>query len=190
MIETLINIDKQWFLAIHEGSANALFDIILPVVRDAKTWIPLYLFFAFMVIRKYKLKGFYILLASALIVLCADQFASGFMKPYFERLRPCHEPSLSNHIRSLIDCGGQYGFISSHAANHFGLAVIFSWFFRKVKDSSIIPAAFFVWAALISYAQVYVGKHYPGDVIVGALAGLLIGYIILYFTKKIMSDNG
>ena len=192
MIETLINWDKELFRWVHCTLANNVFDWLMPILREAKTWIPLYLLFAFLAIKNYKIKGLYIALATALIVVLCDRFSAGLMKPFFERLRPCHEPSLAAHIRHVIDCGGQYGFISSHATNHFGLAVMFTWFFKKIatKDIAFANCIFYVWAGLISFAQVYVGKHYVGDVLIGAICGLLIGKIILtIFTKMSVIKN-
>ena len=187
MIDTLVNIDKEIFIAIHTGIANPVLDWLMPILRDAKTWTPLYLFFVVLAVRKYKAQGLYILLATVLVVALCDRFSSGFMKPFFERLRPCHEPSLAAYIRNLIDCGGQYGFISSHAANHFGMAVMFTWFFKKVSKITYLNWVFYAWAGIISLAQVYVGKHYPGDVIVGMILGILLGKLILtIFTKFIV----
>lgn len=184
MIDTLLHLDQQIFIAIHQGMANSFFDWLMPVLREAKTWIPLYLVFVFFTIRKYKLQGLYIVLATVLVVVICDRSSAGFMKPFFERLRPCHEPSLAGHIRHLTNCGGQYGFISSHATNHFGLAVMFAWIFKKISALKYTQAIFYSWAGLISFAQIYVGKHYFGDVLVGALFGIAIGKIILsIFTK-------
>ena len=185
MIDTLINIDKEIFIAIHTGLANPVLDWLMPILRDAKTWAPLYLFFVVLAVRKYKAQGVYIVLATVLIVVLTDRFSAGFMKPFFERLRPCHEPGLATYIRNLIDCGGQYGFISSHATNHFGMAVMFTWFFKKVSTMTYLNWVFYVWAGIISFAQVYVGKHYPGDVIVGMICGILIGKIILTILTKL-----
>ena len=186
MIDSLIHIDKQIFIAVHEGLANPFFDWLMPLLREPKVWIPLYLAFVFLAIRKYKLQGLYIVLATVLIVVLCDRFSAGFMKPFFERLRPCHEPSLSEYIRDLVNCGGQYGFISSHATNHFGMAVIFTWFFKKLHNTSCLNWIFYAWAGLISFAQIYVAKHYFGDVLIGAICGMLIGFIILYIFKKLI----
>lgn len=189
MIESLINIDQRLFIVIHSDLANTLFDGLMPIIRNAKTWIPLYIVFIYFIFKKYKTQGFYILLSAIVIVALTDQFSAGFMKPYFERLRPCHEPSLTQYIRGLIDCGGQYGFISSHATNHFGLAVIFSWFFKKSLNFNYSAWVFYTWAGLISFAQIYVGKHYPSDVLVGAISGIFIGWVILSVLQKIMKSN-
>ena len=132
MIDTLIDLDRNWFLAIHHGTANGGFDVILPFFREKTNWIPLYLFFVFMAVYKFRLKGLYIVLAAAITVLLADQFAAGFIKPTFERLRPCNDDFFHNQIRQLVHCGGGYSFISAHATNHFALAMVFTWFFRKV----------------------------------------------------------
>lgn len=179
MIESLLHIDREIFIAIHNGMANPFFDWLLPHLREAMTWIPLYLLFVILAVRKYKIQGLYIILATVLVVVLTDRFSAGFMKPFFERLRPCHEPNLSDYIRGLIDCGGQYGFISSHATNHFGLAVMLTWFFKKVSQLSCTSWVFYVWAGVICFAQIYVGKHYFGDVLVGALCGVLIGTFVL-----------
>ena len=184
MIDKLIDIDQQLFVAIHRGLANDVFDFVLPLLREPLTWLPLYLFFVFLAIKKYKLHGLYMVIATIVVVALCDRFSAGYMKPFFERLRPCHEPSLAAHIRNLIDCGGQYGFISSHATNHFGMAVMFTWFFNKVSSMSWVNWVFYLWAALVSFAQIYVGKHYLGDVLVGAVCGILIGKAVLaIFTK-------
>ncbi|MDG1724170.1 MAG: phosphatase PAP2 family protein [Bacteroidia bacterium] len=189
MIESLIDIDQRLFITIHYDYANSFFDGLMPIIRNAKTWIPLYLVFIFLIFKKHKNKGLFILIATILIVALTDQFSAGFIKPYFERLRPCHEPDLSKYIRGLIDCGGQYGFISSHATNHFGLVVIMSWFFKESCNLRYSSWLFFIWALLISFAQIYVGKHYPGDIFIGALSGIFIGWIILSLLQKIMEKN-
>lgn len=185
MIEYLVNIDRQIFIAIHQGLANPILDFICLVLRKPLTWLPLYLLFAILAIKKHRLQGFYILLATALVVALCDRFSAGFMKPFFERLRPCHEPTLAAYIRNVVSCGGQYGFISSHATNHFGMAVMFTWFFQKITAKSFTKWIFYTWATLICFAQVYVGKHYLGDVLVGAAFGFVIGKLVLFiFTSR------
>jgi undecaprenyl-diphosphatase len=108
------------------------------------------------------------------IVLC-DQFTSAFMKPYFVRLRPCYEPALEQMVHVVAGCGGQYGFASSHAANAFGFASIV-WFL--LKDTYRHLGWLFVWAALVAYSRVYLGVHYPGDIIAGSLLGWLFGWLV------------
>ena len=186
MIDALIQIDRDWFIAIHHGTACGVLDTILPFFREKTNWIPLYLFFAFMAIYKFKLRGLYVVLAAAVTVLLADQFAAGFMKPTFERLRPCNDYYFENQIRQLVHCGSGYSFISAHATNHFALAVVFTWFFRHISASSCIKWIFYAWAAIIAYAQIYVGVHYPLDVLAGAVSGLLIGLLVILSFQKLV----
>ena len=185
MIEWLLDIDKELFILIHSKWANSTFDLVLPILREAKTWIPLYLLFAFLIIRKFKLKGLAMVVSVAIAVLIADRFSAGFMKPFFERLRPCHEPSLSEYLRNLIYCGGQYGFVSSHATNHFAIAVLFTQYFKTLSRHQWIHWIFYLWAALICFAQVYVGKHYPGDVVIGGILGVGIGFLVHWLFNKL-----
>lgn len=181
MMEQLIELDKQLFLHIHRDLSSTYLDDFMLFMRDAKSWTLLYLYIMFLAIRKYKLNGLLFIVLVAIIVIITDRFSAGLMKPFFERLRPCHNPNFiaEGYIRNLLNCGGQYGFISSHATNHFGLAVAFTWFFKQLSNYKFTNWIFYVWAGLISFAQVYVGKHYPADIIVGAIFGILIGFLIL-----------
>lgn len=182
-VDTITGIDTKAFLAIHQGTANDFFDVIMPVLRNKLTWVPLYLFFAFFAIRKYKIGGLIVIGLAAGTVLIADQFAASLMKPAFERLRPCNEPNLVDQIRNIVTCGSGYSFISAHATNHFALAVFFSHFFNQIKQAKWIFWIFMFWASAVSFAQVYVGVHYPLDVTIGALSGIIIGYLITRLTN-------
>jgi membrane-associated phospholipid phosphatase len=190
MIDQLTQWDIALFKAIHVAGANAFFDAVLPILREARVWLPLYLVFIVIAIRFYKTKGAILVGFVLAAVGIADRFSAGFMKPFFARLRPCHNPELQEVIRELIHCGGQYGFISSHATNHFALAVLFTWFFQQHFKQSVFRWVFYLWAALICYAQVYVAKHYPADVLVGAVCGMLIGQgVLLLYQKTILKSN-
>lgn len=189
MIDTLMHIDRELFIAIHNGMQADWLDPMMLTLRNSRTWIPLYIVFVGWSFYRFRWRAFYIIAAAALIVLFADQFASSLMKPWVQRLRPCHDPELVTHIRHIIDCGGRYGFVSSHASNHFGLAVIFSWVFRKAWNSNWVTTIFMLWATLIAFAQVYVAKHFPGDVIVGGLSGLLIGIIVVQLMQRYLFKN-
>ncbi len=175
MIEYLIEIDKSILLAIN-GLHNNFFDFLMDLISKKSTWIPIYLFFIFILIKKYGREGIFITLLLILTVSVADLVSVHLFKNVFERLRPCHDPSLQGLLH-LVDgnCGGKYGFVSSHSANMFALATIFYMFVRKYFKMSYIPLV--AWAALIGYSRVYLGVHYPGDVLAGAVVGIIIGLI-------------
>jgi undecaprenyl-diphosphatase len=120
------------------------------------------------IIYRYRKTCWLPLLGIALVILLSDQVASGLIKPLAERLRPSHEPTLSGMVHIVNDyTGGKYGFVSSHASNMFGLAFFMLFLVRRKWFSITI----IIWASLISYSRIYLGVHYPGDVIGGAIVG-------------------
>lgn len=183
-MDIIIQCDIWLFKAIHLGLANDFFDHLMPLLRNKYTWIPLYLIFIVYSIRKYKKQSWIVILAAILLVLTADQFSAGLVKEWVQRLRPCNDPGLSSIIRPLVHCGNGFSFISSHATNHFALAVLFTWFFTGINKWTGFKAIFYIWAFSIALAQVYVGVHYPFDVIVGAIAGIIIGLLFVFLIKK------
>lgn len=157
------------------GHHSPFLDQLMWFVSGKYEWIPLYLILLFLVVRKYKWRFWIILILIALVVTLTDQISVKGFKEVFERLRPCHEPALDGMVRILNDkCGGQFGFVSSHAANTFGLATLFSLLFQK----RWITWPLLFWAALVSYSRVYLGVHYPLDVIGGAMLGAGLGTMV------------
>jgi undecaprenyl-diphosphatase len=175
--------DRNLFLKINTSWTNPLLDAILPWWRDANTWTPLYLFLILLVVINSKKQAFYWILAAILTLVLTDQISSGLIKPFFARLRPCSDPLLMNQVRLLLpNCAGGYSFTSSHATNHFGFAAfVFVTLKPIIKKWGFL---FFLWAATISFAQVYVGVHYPLDILSGAILGLLIGNTTAYFFRQ------
>lgn len=158
----------------------------MPIVREPLTWVPLYVFlfyYAFRATRRTAQadghagaatsKALAFIVLSVLTFAITDSITAQILKPAFARLRPCHDPEIQPYLRALVDCGGLYSMPSNHAANHFGLAAF--WFFSIRKMTGKKWRWLWVWAAIICYAQVYVGKHYPFDVTVGAIFGTLTG---------------
>ncbi|MFY0642908.1 MAG: phosphatase PAP2 family protein [Bacteroidia bacterium] len=186
MIEQIIDIDVSVFKWIHHDLANTFMDRLMPMIRNKWNWIPLYAVFVFFAITKYKMRSIPIILGVVLTVILADQFSAGLIKDWVQRVRPCNDLSLAAWVRPVVPCGGGYSFISAHATNHFALAVYFSWFFSSINSWKGFHLVFYLWAALISFAQVYVGVHFPLDVIVGGIAGVLIGHLMLYLSKLVL----
>ncbi len=173
MLETLIEWDKVLLLAIN-GCHHSFFDEVMFWISDRLVWIPFYVSLLYVLIRSKRMDAIYGVLAVALTVLLADQFASGFCKPFFERLRPTHDPTMQPYVHLVHNhLSSMYGFCSSHASNTCGIAVLTALIFRNKKYTYMVAS----WAFLNCYSRMYMGVHYPGDILCGALAGMLIGYL-------------
>lgn len=173
LLKWLDHIDKVLFVLIQHDLANSIFDKLMPVLRQPFTWIPLYAFVLYYSVKKTKKRVWQFIVLSLLTFAITDSVSARLLKPLFGRLRPCHEPELSSLRRGLVDCGGMYSMPSSHAANHFGLAAF--WYFAILAITGQKWKWLWVWAAVVCFAQVYVGVHFPGDVLVGSVMGTLTG---------------
>jgi undecaprenyl-diphosphatase len=146
-------------------------------------WAPLYLAILIFLITKYKRKFLVILIFIILAVTLSDQF-SVLIKNLTQRLRPCHEPALAGLVHLVnIECGGMFSFVSSHATNSFNVAFL-SLSFIKKKWYSI---SIIIWALIIGYSRIYLGVHYPGDVLFGSILGALIGWSM--YKCYVLTDN-
>ena len=175
-MDVIVQLDHSLFLTIN-GWHSPLLDFIMFWLSDKYIWIPLYAILLTLLIKENRRHWWLLLIAIALLVTLTDQISVRLFKDAFLRLRPCHDPSIAGMARVLNGyCGGQYGFISSHAANVFGLAVFVGALLKN--QYKWMPWAMIFWAALVSYSRIYLGVHFPGDVLAGAMVGALIGFLV------------
>jgi undecaprenyl-diphosphatase len=174
-IQKIIQADHWLFSKINQDWTSPVSDLIFPFLREMEFWMPVYLFLLVFITINFGKKGWRWVLMFIVTVAVGDQVSSNLVKSFIFRLRPCHNPELADSIRILVHyCPQSSGFTSSHACNHFAMA----WFiFLTLRHTSRWWILVFLWAFLVAYAQVYVGVHFPLDVIGGALLGSLIGLL-------------
>jgi undecaprenyl-diphosphatase len=157
------------------GIHSPFFDRVMIWITTQETWYILYLFILIILGIKQG-KGFLLtIFLIALLITLADQTSSGILKPTVKRLRPCHDPELKEMIHNPDGCGGQYGFTSSHASNHFAVAFFLFPLFRPLSKWAWL---LFPWAIVVAYSRIYLGVHFFGDILVGSLIGSVFGVMV------------
>lgn len=182
MMETLQHFDEQILLWIN-GQYNIVFDQVMIFASGKLTWVPLYLVLLYLIIKRYRQFSIAILFAIASTLVLTDQLSVHLFKEVFLRLRPCYNPELQELIRAITGCGGQYGFVSSHAANSVGLITFL--FFTYKPMPKWLSTILILYALMVMYSRAYLGVHYPFDLLGGALLGILCGLITGWLLKKI-----
>ena len=184
-MEEIILEDKQAMIFLN-NLGSSTFDPFWILVSEKWFWIPLYVIFLYFLYKNFNKKSlFYILLFVALGITASDQIANIF-KFGFERLRPCHDPSLEGLLRE-VKCGGKFGFYSAHSSNSFFVATYLTILLgKKLKQ---LPYFLFVWAAIVAYSRVYLGMHFPGDIIIGAIMGILLALFFGTLAKKVIKKS-
>jgi len=174
MIEFINNIDIEVFLFLN-GLHTPWMDTVMYYITNKYTWFPFYFLFVVLIGWRFKWKGLSAIIFVILAISFSDFITSGVMKPTIERLRPCHNPDLANLVHLVTGCGGKYGFASGHAANSFALAtsvfLIFRIHYRHL-------GWLFLWAFIVAYSRIYVGVHYPFDIITGGIIGTILGFLL------------
>ena len=181
MTDWLDGIDKQLFLFFN-GKHSPLSDEIWYWITYSQTWIPLYVLLVFMLIKAFRRDSIWLIAGILLTILIADQVTSSLMKPFFERLRPCHDGEIGHLVHVVKGCGGQFGYASGHSANSFGIAT-FVWLTFRYYSRWV--GIIFVWAAAVAFSRIMVGVHYPGDIVTGALVGVLAGWLMFGIVSEV-----
>ena len=174
----LISLDKQWLLAVN-GSDSLYLDRVAHVLTTALTWLPLYLSLFYVVLHNNEnfRKVLYVLAGVGLCVLLAGTVDDMIVKPMVARWRPTHDPEIGMLV-DVVDGyrGGRYGFFSAHASNTFSIAVYFCWLIR----SRLLSIALVIWSFTNCWTRMYLGVHFPGDILVGLTWGLIVGTCVYY----------
>ncbi len=186
MLEYLHEIDRELFLFLN-GMHNSFFDFVMYWLSDKYIWIPVYLLFVYLLFKFYGKKWWVLLIIAGSIAGISDLISVHAFKNVFERLRPTHAEELKGIVHTVKGyTGAKFGFLSSHASTMFTVAIFFSLIFKSyIKHISLI---LIIWASLIAYSRIYLGVHYPGDVLAGILLGCLIGFsgyrLYLFIDKR------
>ena len=179
MLTWLMSVDRDVFLYLN-GLHQPWLDNFMWLCSGTLLWLPLYAFLIYLLIKKFKKQSWILIFALALLFFLSDFISSGIIKQAVMRLRPSHDDSLVGLVHLFkksngeFYSGGLYGFVSSHAANTFALATFISLVFRKKWFSISV----FAWAVLVSYSRIYLGVHYPGDIIGGVVVGIFSGFVV------------
>jgi undecaprenyl-diphosphatase len=179
--------DRELFLWLN-GFHTPWLDDVMYLMTKTIFWLPLYLLLLYVIFKNYRVDGLFILIGLGVAIALANTITSELMKPYFARLRPSHEPTLDKLIHIINGYrGGQYGFASSHAANTFASAVMLWLVFKKTyRWFGLI----FLWAVLATYTRIYLGVHYPGDIITGLVIGGVCGCLGFLIFKALRTRWG
>ncbi|MGB0895727.1 MAG: phosphatase PAP2 family protein [Flavobacteriaceae bacterium] len=183
-MEQLIQFDKDLFLFLN-GLGTPLFDWFWLFITGKWNAIPMYAVLLFLLYKKFGIqRTILIVTLVAVMIACTDQLANLFKKVLFLRPRPCHDDTVSELMRLVKSrCGGKYGYFSAHAASSMALAV----FLGSILKSKIkyLFTFLLIWALCVGYSRIYIGVHYPGDVVTGVFFGVIIAKITLVLEQKI-----
>ncbi len=182
-MQKLLELDKEFFFLINYKWSNSFFDAIFPLVRNQYLWVPLYFFLFVLAIVNFKKDWWKWVLFAAVLATITNWVSSDLIKENIFRLRPSSDPEMAGKMHFLLNYRPRSSsFTSSHATNHFGLAAFFYYTLKPYIGKW--GWLFFAWAGIIIFAQVYVGVHYPLDVIAGAAIGFLFGYLCAIIFNK------
>ena len=181
-LDGLLRLDRQLFNLINERGSSTILDVILPFLRESQFWVPFYLFMLLFMTFNFGRQGWWWVLAFILTAALADIISSHIIKENIMRIRPCRDPALAAEVIFRVNyCPKSSSFTSSHATSHFALSM---FIYQTLKRISKWWGLIFAWATIICYTQVYVGVHYPLDVICGGIVGCGIGAFMAYMYRR------
>lgn len=176
-MNSLDNLDLYIFMGIYHNLHTEIGDAIIPFLRNTYTWIPYFVIITYCIFKRYEKSSFVIVVMIFILgIVVSDQVSAHVLKPFFGRPRPCH----ALDIHTLVDCGTGYSFPSAHASNFFTLAFLSQLFLSEYKIKYIAICI----AIAVSFAQIYVGVHYPSDIMGGIVLGLIISLLAYIVSQK------
>jgi len=183
MFEVVEKLDKELFLFLNQIN-SPVWDTIMWHISGKLQWIPLYLLLLVLLFKKYGKDVWKVIIGAVLVIAIADQVSVKLFKEVFERYRPCHNLEIRDIVHIVNQkCGGKFGFVSSHAANSFAIAVYVGLLLRRKYNRILV--LLLSWAAIVSYSRVYLGVHYPMDILCGSILGGSVGILVYMFVKRI-----
>lgn len=186
-MDTLIALDKELLLLLN-GSHSLFLDGLVKTLTTASTWIPLYLALFYLVLKNNDSvqKILLIMACAGACVFIAGSLDDIIVKPMVARWRPTHDPEIGMSVDVVNDYrGGKYGFFSAHASNTFSIAVFFALLIR----SRILTVALVTWSLVNCWTRMYLGVHYPGDILCGLLWGDIVGTCVWLFHRRIIGQT-
>ncbi|MCQ2194209.1 MAG: phosphatase PAP2 family protein [Paludibacteraceae bacterium] len=185
-MEQLLALDRELMVQLNlSGSHNVFLDGFMWMSSMIVVWLPVILMLIYILYKTKGKQALWIVLAIAIVFLLCDQISSSLLKPYVARLRPSHDPLVMDMLEYVRDYhGGQFGFPSSHAANSFGFATFSALLFRN----RLYTFAALLWAAVCAYSRIYLGVHFPGDILVGTLLGISVGFFCYFCYRRFFGE--
>jgi undecaprenyl-diphosphatase len=188
MIENILNLDREFLIYLNNLGSNN-WDFIWLLLTNKLTYFPFFLLVIYLIFKNFSItQSLFVLIAIALLILFTDQFTN-LIKDSFQRLRPCRDDTLNFLLRSIDVRCGKYGFFSAHASNSIAVSIFLFKLFNN-KNYTTLNYFLLLWVFVFSYSRIYLGVHYPLDIIFGLIFGLIFGILSYKIVEKLILIRG
>jgi len=192
MMENILNLDREFLIYLNNLGSNN-WDFLWLTLTNKFTYTAFFLFVIYLIFKNFSIKqSLFILLSIAILILLTDQFTN-LIKDSFQRLRPCRDETLNFLLRSIEVRCGKYGFFSAHASNSIAVSVfLFKLFNNNNNNNNYTALNYFLllWVIVFSYSRIYLGVHYPLDIIFGLIVGFVFGMLSYKIVEKLILIRG